>query len=259
MKTTPATVRNRSLAALGAGAALMISLTGCLPGAKDATPAPKADKTASSAASSDGARDGGSSTASAGASRSAAPKSAAPKAAGKPGTLTEPGASLKLGEVAYTHVNSGDEGTEKYKEASYEIAVTKIVAGTEADLSKFKDAAKFAGQTPYYVFTDMTLTALNKPSAGLSDPRVSAHLKDGSEAQKLIVFGSMPDCKDTNFKTEGDGDAFTYVVGSSKTTCSVFLAPAGDAITSASYKDSSFHYVKYSDNPYLKNPITWGK
>ncbi|GAA4656207.1 hypothetical protein [Arthrobacter cryoconiti] len=254
MKTTPATVRNRSLAALGAGAALMISLTGCLPGAKDATPAPQTDKPASSAAASDTARDGGFSSATARASRSAAPKAAA-----EPGTLTEPGASLKLGEVAYTHVNSGDEGTEKYKEASYEIAVTKIVPGTEADLSKFKDAAKFAGQTPYYVFTDMTLTALNKPSAGLSDPRVSAHLKDGSEAQKLIVFGSMPDCKDTNFKTEGDGDAFTYVVGSSKTTCSVFLAPAGDAITSASYKDSSFHYVKYSDNPYLKNPITWGK
>ncbi len=253
--TTP----KRSLAALGAGAALTLALTGCLPSASPAnddgsTPAAQEQSAAATPPSSAQGRGGDDSPTTQAATKAAADDAAATEA----GKLTEPGTKLKFGEVAYTHSNSGDKGTEKYKEATHETKVTKIVQGDEADLAALKDAAKFAGQVPYYVFTDITLTSLSKPSAGIGDPRIQGHLKDGSEAQKLIVMGTMGECKSGTFKTEGDGDAFTYVVGSSKTECSVFLAPAGDAVTTASYGDSSYNYENYKDNKFRDSPITWG-
>ncbi|MFC8302124.1 hypothetical protein ACFUCV_00390 [Specibacter sp. NPDC057265] len=260
MKSTTSPAPKRSLAALGAGAALTLALTGCLPspGAGndgDSSPAAQEQSAAaatpeSTSASSD--RGGEDSPTTAAATKAA---TNAPAAAGK---ITEPGTELKFGEVAYTHSNSGEQGTEKYKEATHETKVTKIVKGSEADLAALKDASKFAGQIPYYVFTDVTLTSLSKPSAGIGDPRIQGHLKDGTEAQKLIVMGTMGECDSGNFKTEGDGDAFSYVVGSSKTICSVFLAPAGDEVTTASYDDSNFNYENYKDNKYRDNPITWG-
>lgn len=255
--TTPASNNHkRSLTALGAGAAVLIALTGCLPGGAAPAAAPESPVAQSgtapaSASAAPGGRDGAEATMASSAEATKAPPAAA-------GTLTAPGTKLKFGQPASTHSNSGERDTPKYKESTHETKVTKIVAGSEADLAKFKDAAKFAGQVPYYVFTDVTLTSLSGPSAGIGDPRISAHLKDGTEAQKLIVFGTMADCKSGNFETTGKDDSFTYVVGSSKTMCTVFLAPKGDAITTASYDDSNYNYVKYSDNPYRDTPITWG-
>lgn len=250
----------RSITALGISAALMMGLTGCLgsSASKDApVPVPVAttasDATAPTAeAAADEDADRGSSNVEKTETTEAAPAAAT-------GELTAPGTKLKFGEIAKTHSNSGKKGDAKYKEATFDTTVTKIVAGDPADLSKFKDAAKFAGQTPYYVFVESKLTSLSKPSAGLSDSYVEAQLKDGTSAQKLIVFGTLGDCKSTSFKAEGDGDDFSYVVGSTKTACSVFLAPSGDEVVAAGYTDSTFNYENYSDNPYRDNPILWSK
>lgn len=255
MKTPASTSYKRSLTALGAGAAVLVALTGCLPGAaapKDAGESAAAQSERPVASASATSRGRGGEEASMPATQETAP---APAAAGK---MTAPGTKLKFGQVASTHSNSGERDTPKYKEATHETKVTKIVAGSEADLATFKDAAKFAGQVPYYVYTDVKLTSLSGPSAGIGDPRISAQLKDGTDAQKLIVFGTLGDCKSGNFETSGKDDAFTYVVGSAKTMCTVFLAPKGDAITTASYDDSNYNYVKYGDNPYRDNPIIWG-
>lgn len=263
----------RSFAALGAGAALALALTGCLPGGNTAepvpassaaqkeSPAPQESKAAEERGGDDEASPTAKETAKEGdkATDEASEKASAAPAPADTAELTAPGTTLKFGEVAYTHSNSGEKDTDDYKEATYETKVTKIVAGSEADLAEFKDAAKFAGQTPYYVFTDVTLTSLSRPSAGIGDPRISGQLKDGSEAQKLIVFGSIGDCKDGNFETEGEDDDFSYVVGSSKTMCTVFLAPAGDEIASASYDDSNYSYENYDDNKYNDEPIVWSK
>ena len=248
-----------SMAALGTGIALALSLTGCIGGNTEKAPAeesPAAQEQSSAPVETVAANERGGEEVDSAPASTQAPKAAAPADAAK---LTKPGTSLKFGEVAYTHSNSGDAGSEEYKESAYETKVTKIVAGSEADMAEFEDAAKFAGQTPYYVFTDVLLTSLSKPSAGIGDPRITGHLKDGTEAQKLIVFGSMADCESGSFDTDGEDDDFTYVVGSTKTMCNVFLAPAGDAVTTASYDDSSFNYENYKDNQYRKNPIVWGK
>lgn len=250
MKTTFTLSRKKTLAVVGASAALLVTLSACMSPTIEVT---KPSSQASSAQTSSSAAERASDE------NTASTKPATDKAAAAPGNLTAPGTAMKFGEVAVAQTNTGAQGSEKYREATYDMAVTKIVAGTEADLSEFKDAAKFAGQTPYYVFTDYKLTALSAPTAGISQPRVTGHLKDGTEAQKLIVFGTMDQCKSTNFKTEGKDDAFTLLVGSSMTSCTVFLAPAGDAVTTTSMDGSGFITADYKDNKFRKNPLTWGK
>ena len=141
----------------------------------------------------------------------------------------------------------------------YTSTLTKVEAGTPEDLAKFKDADKFAGQTPYFVSVSHPMDSLSKPSLGISEPKVTAQLKDGTDAQSLIVFGAFDQCESTRFETTGSGDALTLVVGSTMVSCQVFLAPAGDEITTVAYTDSRFTYAKCGDNPYLKNAVTWSQ
>jgi hypothetical protein len=245
---------------LGTTAALALALSGCLPASgdssQDATNSPAAQEQSATARSADSDTGRGSTERS---MPTATTQAAKPVAAGGDSTLTAPGTKLALGEAATTHSNTGEKGSDKYKEATFVTKVTKITAGSEADLAELKDAAKFAGQTPYYVFYESTLTSLSAPSAGISDPRIDAQLQGGTDAQKLIVFGTLADCGSGSFETEGKDDAFTYKLGSTKSSCSVFLAPAGDAVTTASYSDTGFSYENYSDNKYRENPIVWGK
>lgn len=248
-------IRNRTFSrpftALGVAAVLGLGLTACAaeaPAASDTQPSTEATTAASASPS-------GSASASASAS-AAAPAGAS----GTAKDLTAPGTKLGLGEKAVTHTNTGkDKADAKYTEATYTTSVTKITAGAEADLAALKDAAKFAGQTPYYVFTEHTLESLSKPSAGISEPRLNAQLKDGTDAQKLIIIGSLDQCPTKRFETTGSSDSLSYKVGSTMTSCQVFLAPAGDEIVSADYADSGFSYASSSDNPYRKNPIVWSK
>ena len=240
----------RPIAFLGLAAVMGLGMVACGGGS------PAASETAPASESS-------TPLATASASPSATASSSAAAAAGGSGTAketTKPGTKLTFGKTANTHTNTGkDPADPKYVEATFTSTVTKIVAGTEADLSSFKDAAKFAGQTPYYVFTDHTLESLSKPSAGISEPKVGAQLKDGTDAQKLIVFGAMDQCKDKRFETTGKGDDLSLKVGSTMTSCQVFLAPAGDAVAKADYTDAGFVYASYSDNPFRKNPIVWSE
>ncbi|WP_314214434.1 hypothetical protein [Pseudarthrobacter equi] len=252
-------IRNRTssrpLTALGVAAVLGLGLSAC------ATEAPAASETRPSTEAATSASASPSSPASASASASAAaPAGASAGASGTAKDLTAPGTKLGLGEMAVTHTNTGkDKADAKYTEATYTTSVTKITAGAEADLAALKDAAKFAGQTPYYVFTEHTLDSLSKPSAGISEPRLNAQLKDGTDAQKLIIIGSLDQCPTKRFETTGSSDNLSYKVGSTMTSCQVFLAPAGDEIVSADYADSGFSYASSSDNPYRKNPIVWSK
>jgi len=176
------------------------------------------------------------------------------------GSLTAPGTKLKAGEAAVTHTNTGkDTADPKYTEAVFTSTLTGVVAGTPDDFAKFKDAAKFAGQTPYFVSVSHRMNSLSRASLGVSEPRVTAQLKDGSDAQSLIAFGAFDQCAGTRFATTGTGDSLTLVVGSTMVSCQVFLAPAGDEVKTVQYTDSKYTYAKHSDNPYLKNPISWTK
>ncbi|MCT9626065.1 hypothetical protein HWD94_13165 [Pseudarthrobacter equi] len=238
---------SRPFTALGVAAVLGLGLSACAAEAPAASETQPSTEAATSAPASP--------------SSSASASAAAP--AGASGTakdLTAPGTKLGLGEKAVTHTNTGkDPADAKYTVATYTTSVTKITAGAEADLAALKDAAKFAGQTPYYVFTEHTLDSLSKPSAGISEPRLNAQLKDGTDAQKLIIIGSLDQCPTKRFETTGSSDNLSYKVGSTMTSCQVFLAPAGDEIVSADYADSGFSYASSSDNPYRKNPIVWSK
>jgi len=235
-------------ATLGITGILAVGLVGCGGG----TPAPAASnppEASSSAASSPSTSN----------STPSAAASSAPAAAAA-GSLTAPGTKLKAGETAVTHSNTGkDKADPKYTEAVFTSTLTGVVAGTPDDFAKFKDAAKFAGQTPYFVSVSHRMDSLSKASLGVSEPKVTAQLKDGSEAQSLIVFGAFDQCASTRFGTTGTGESLTLVVGSTMVSCQVFLAPAGDEIKTVEYTDSRYTYANYSDNPYLKNPISWTK
>lgn len=236
-------------ATLGITGILAVGLVAC--GGSGSSPAATSSSEAATPAAS---------SASASAAPSTAASTAAAAAAPVNGTLTAPGTKLKAGEPAVTHTNTGkDKADPKYTEAVFTSTLTGVVAGTADDFAKFKDAAKFAGQTPYFVSVSHRMDSLSRVSLGISEPRVTAQLKDGSEAQSLIVFGAFDQCSSTRFATTGTGDALTLVVGSTMVSCQVFLAPAGDEVTTVEYTDSKYVYASYSDNPYLKNPISWTK
>jgi hypothetical protein len=236
-------------AALGITGILALGLMGC--GGGGSAPA---------AGTSSAPEPAGSTSASASPSTSSTAAASSAPAAAAAGTLTAPGTKLKAGDPAVTHSNTGkDKADPKYVEALFTSTLTGIAAGTEADFAKFKDAAKYAGQTPYYVSVSHRIDSISKPALSISEPKVTAQLKDGSDAQSLIVFGAFDQCKSTRLATTGTGDALTLVVGSTMVSCQVFLAPAGDEVKSVQYEDSRFTYAKYGDNPYLKNPITWSK
>jgi hypothetical protein len=256
MTTAATSTFKRPLAALGAGTALLLSLTGCLPSVSvdKGAPAPTSLQTRVATPTTQASTQDDSSESTGDATQAGA---AGGKAAGTEGKLTPPGTSLAIGEVAITHTNEGKPSDADYKLAKFETKVTKIVAGKESDLAAFKDGAKFAGQVPYYVFSENTLTYLNQPSAGISVPSMEAALKDGTGARTLIVMGSMPQCDAGSFETEGEDDTFSFKVGSSMVNCQVFLAPKGDAVTAVAYDDQGFNYLDYSDNAYSNNPIIW--
>ncbi|MDP9980783.1 hypothetical protein J2W14_000159 [Pseudarthrobacter oxydans] len=236
-------------AALGITGILAVGLVAC--GGGGSSPATSGSTEAATPAAS---------SASTGATPSTAASTAAAAAAPVDGTLTAPGTKLKAGEPAVTHTNTGkDKADPKYTEAVFTSTLTGVVAGTPDDFAKFKDAAKYAGQTPYFVSVSHRMDSLSKVSLGISEPRVTAQLKDGSDAQSLMVFGAFDQCNSTRFATTGTGDALTLVVGSTMVSCQVFLAPAGDEVTTVEYTDSKYVYANYSDNPYLKNPISWTK
>lgn len=244
-------------ATLGITGILAFALAGCGAGAPAPAASSSPEGSAPSASSSTAAPATASS--SAGGSTPSAAASSAP-AAGAAGPLTAPGTKLQAGESAVTHSNTGkNKADPKYVEAVFTSTLTGVVAGTPDDFAKFKDAAKFAGQTPYFVSVSHRMDSLSKPSLGISEPKVTAQLKDGSEAQSLIVFGAFDQCESTRFATTGSGDALALVVGSTMVSCQVFLAPAGDEVKTVEYTDSRYIYANYSDNPYLKNPVSWTK
>lgn len=89
----------------------------------------------------------------------------------------------------------------------------------------------------------MTLTSLSRPSAGIGDPRISAQLQDSSDAQKLIVFGSIGDCKDGTLRPKATTSATSWDRAKQRAVGS--WPPLAAKITAASYDDSN---NSYNDN-----------
>lgn len=180
---------------------------------------------------------------------------------GTPGTVTPPGTKLKIGQAAVVHTNrSGGSTDPKYYETTMEMTVAKIEKGSESDLAKLENAAKFKGQTPYYITVNTKLLSTKgAANLGVSVPSVDGTLKDGTEGQKLIVFGQLGPCKSASFKATGSGDNLTIPVGATAVGCTIVLAPTGDEVTGATYTDTRWNYESYSDNKYRDNPVAWSK
>ncbi len=235
--------------AIGAGLVLALGISACTPVNPVADPSPSSSQASPTS----------SSTQSSSAVSTSSSTGAQTGGAAAPTDVTAPGSKLKFGQKAtISATSSKDPSDPKYFSATLSMTVTKVVAGSPDDLKALKDSAKYAGQTPYYVFVDLEVLTVSGISLGMSSsPSIDATLKDGSSATKLIVFGTMGTCDSTSFKTSGKGDALTIPAGAKATACSVFLAPGGDAVTGVTYQDSMHSYAKYSDNKYTKNPLSW--
>lgn len=250
----------RPLAALGA-VAVVAGLTACGGGVSvsGATGTGSGSSSASSTTSSASPSSSATSSSSSSSSSSAATPTRSGDTAGTPGTLTPPGTKLKVGQSAVIHTNrSSDTADPKYYETTMQMTVTKIEKGSEADLSKLQNAAKYKGQTPYYITTTAKLLSTKGANnLGASVPSVEGTLKDGTEATKLIVFGQLGSCDTKSFDTEGSGDSLRIPVGAEGTGCTILLAPTGDEVTAATYENNRFSEANYSDNKYRDNPIVW--
>ncbi|WP_285727964.1 hypothetical protein [Psychromicrobium xiongbiense] len=240
---------------LGAGLVLSLMLSACSPVIPAPAPSsPVVSGAASSAAASSAAP-------SPGANASAGPSQSLPVADGPvPSTLTPPGARLKLSEKALVFANSvlpaSDSG---YFEATLSMTVSRIVAGNPADLLVLKNSARYSGQTPYYVYVNMQIISTKGDNLGLLDTAaVSGLLADGSVASQLDWGDELPTCPYKAFPTVPEGNSYTHAVGAESVVCTVFLAPAGDALTGATYKDDLHNYPNLEDNRYLHSPISWG-
>ncbi|MFC6715232.1 hypothetical protein [Branchiibius cervicis] len=255
---------HRPLIAVGAASAVL-GLAAC--GSSVSVSAPSGGtSTTSSSSAAPTTSDSPTSSASQSSSTSAGGEAPSTSAAGgategTPGTVTPPGTKLKVGQAAVIHTNRGDDPKDpKYYETTIELSVAKIEKGSEADLSKLENAAKFKGQTPYYITVNAKLLSTKGASnLGVSVPSVDGTLKDGSEAQSLIVFGQLGPCDSKSFKATGSGDNLTIPVGATATGCTIVLAPSGDEVTGATYDDSRWNYENYSDNKYRDDPIVWSK
>lgn len=249
----------RPLIVLTAAATCATALAAC--GGGVSVSAPTGTGSSSSVTSSSSPSSSSTTSESSSSSSSAASATKSGETAGTPGALTPPGTKLKVGQSAVIHTNrSSDTADPKYYETTMQLTVTKIEKGAAADLSKLQNAAKYKGQTPYYITTTAKLLSTKGANnLGASIPSVQGTLKDGSEATKLIVFGQLGPCDSKSFDTEGSGDDLRIPVGAEGTSCTILLAPTGDEVTGATYDDTRYSYAKYSDNEYRDNPIVWSK
>ncbi|MFJ8044041.1 hypothetical protein ACIRBX_26415 [Kitasatospora sp. NPDC096147] len=74
------------------------------------------------------------------------------------------------------------------KKDNIEVSVERVVAGTTADLSVLKDAAKYQGRTPYYLHFRVTKTADGDVTGPSFD--VTA---DGDLLTRLSIMPSFPE------------------------------------------------------------------
>ncbi|MGW4488588.1 hypothetical protein ACWEOE_32690 [Amycolatopsis sp. NPDC004368] len=221
-------MRSRVLAVLGASAAVL-ALAGC---SSEMSGTPSA-------------------TGGAPAQQSQAPSSSAPEtssSAPSTGTsstvsFTPQGTKLKLGEKAIVPFKS--EG----RTGAIGVTVTAIDKGTEADLAPLQLGDRAKGMTPFYVrvtVSNESGTDFSYTSLGL----MNGIFPDGDQAQGVSVIGTFDKCD------SGDaGKAFT-TKGATFQSCDISVAPAGGAVTGASYNEADYK-DQAPNTDYGTDPITW--
>lgn len=138
------------------------------------------------------------------------------------GDLTPDGTTLKVGEQAEVEYSLSE------RKGVIGVTLTKIRKGTPADLKPLKLGAQADGLTPFYAdfeVENLSGTDFKFSSLGLTQ----GALQDDSSAQRLSVIGDFEPCPNGNAGEAFDKEGATYK------TCSPFLAPGDNTVTSVRY------------------------
>lgn len=168
------------------------------------------------------------------------PVSSAPASSSGAAGLTPSGTTLAVGQpatVSYEIAPLSPDTT------TLSIAVTSVKQGSIADLKDFKLDAQSKTGVPFYVTaTFKNVGAKTFTPSGIFGT-ISALNSAGDEVGRISLIGSFPKC---------DGSPpDSLPVGADYTKCEVYIAPAGQSVSSVVYH----HYVG-TTTP-VESKITW--
>jgi len=174
----------------------------------------------------------------------------APAAAVK---IAAPGTKLKIGQTAILHKQILESSNPRHTLGVIEATVTKIQKVDPKIFEKLKNKADFKGLTPYYIFVDYKLIAVegNTETGGTLTPVITGVLKDGSDAGMAIGFGGgLQGCEDKFFEDNKVGDTATL--------CYTALAETkGAPVTGAQWEGDDYADGSGPKNKYRDNPVVW--
>jgi hypothetical protein len=186
---------------------------------------------------------------------SAAAAPASPTAAAKPTgdtlppsgnagqAITAPGTALAFGEPAYLEIEKGDKGSKYWSRSIVKVTVVEIRKGSEADLAKLENAAKFKGYTPYYIESENEIVFFE--GARYSLPRVDLDPVGTGRTGSMFSIGGFEACKSSNF------DTGVSPIGAKSKPCDIGVGVNGGVVTGARFDGES-------SSDYAKKSVTWG-
>ncbi|WP_109509765.1 hypothetical protein [Nocardioides speluncae] len=151
--------------------------------------------------------------------------------------LTNPGATLSVGDSAKVPVTAGDDGA-----GTIRITVTGIEQGDTQDLldAEVDDGERY---TPFYIHAEVEIRA--QAGDGLSGLSVNTNL-DGligtTTAGRLVSFGDFGPCPAKAARPDAR-------VGDSFETCVVALAPIGDSVDGVQFSAYDSDYDTFDGDP----------
>jgi len=145
--------------------------------------------------------------------------------------LTDPGATLKIGEPATATYNAGE------RMSVLTLRVTKVVKGSTMDFKDFVLTRKERASTPYYVSAAVT----NEGPEELGQTAVPLYGVDSTATAvpATSLIGAFDKC------TGGPLPA-DFAQGDSAETCLVYLMPPKETLDSVSLRTSD-----------TEDPISW--
>lgn len=151
--------------------------------------------------------------------------------------LTNPGATLSIGEPASVPVTAGNDGA-----GTVRITVISIDQGDTQDLLD-ADVENGAEYTPFYIRAKVEIRA--DAGDGLGGISVNSNI-DGligsTTAGRLVNFGDFEPCPSTSAEPGAS-------VGDSFETCVVALAPVGDSVDGVQFSAYDSDYDTFDGKP----------
>jgi hypothetical protein len=173
-------------------------------------------------------------------------------AASASGSLTPPGAHLKLGQgatVGWVPPGS-DTGTGPHKGLKLQVTVMSIMKGTIGDFKNVQLKPQERNSTPYYVKVRIKALGSTPPSGTNDDPDVTLDAIDdrGQEQNNIIFLGTFTRCDDAS-------PPKPFANGKSFSSCLTYLMPGGGAIRQMAWKNGPSKANAVT--PYFEKPVVW--